>query len=422
MNRFRGFRGYRSLSSFTPPTRASERLKKTGRYSGTSVLAGRKHKKTPFSFRRKLSRLHTRYDIPYTHTHNSTGGIHKPTVLPIRRKRSSAFTYHNTISTHTEGIHKTHNMYNTTQYTPYIHSQHNTKGIYKPHNIYIKRKGTLTYHRTASTHIPYNIPFTRTHDYLRPIHTHTNARLTTYKQPSQPPLWIPMHGFLVAGRGIEQVNESPGLIPPRVQGIHKPTVLPIRRKRSSVFTYHNTISTHTPYNIPYTCTQRIYTHCHRHNNRKGSAKAQTYTHHIRHTPTHTRQTVSEGFAFTHPRQGTHKHTWFNKPHERMRFMGWSDKSHEPSSTGVMHTNRPWFRRILAFRGEGRAGARVEHDRYRKRAQITEDRHKGWCNTDELATTTDRPGTEQLDGNKLPGGDQSVGKGNLSGTGTSIPEL
>ena len=156
MNRSRGFRGYRSLSSFTPQRRASERLrkyKKTGRYSGTSVLAGRKHKKTPFSFRRKLSRLHTRYDIPYHHTHNSTGGTHKPTVLPIRRKRSSAFTYHNTISTHTEGIHKTHNMYNTTQYTPYIHSQHNTKGIYKPHNIYIKRKGALTYHRTASTHI-----------------------------------------------------------------------------------------------------------------------------------------------------------------------------------------------------------------------------------------------------------------------------
>ena len=71
MNRSRGLRGYRSLSSFTPQRRASERLKKykkTGRYSGTSVLAGRKHKKTPFSFRRKLSRLHTRYDIPYTHT------------------------------------------------------------------------------------------------------------------------------------------------------------------------------------------------------------------------------------------------------------------------------------------------------------------------------------------------------------------
>jgi hypothetical protein len=71
MNRSRGLRGYRSLISFTPQRRASERLrkyKKTGRYSGTSVLAGRKHKKTPFSFRRKLSRLHTRYDIPYTHT------------------------------------------------------------------------------------------------------------------------------------------------------------------------------------------------------------------------------------------------------------------------------------------------------------------------------------------------------------------
>jgi hypothetical protein len=77
MNRSRGLRGYRSLSSFTPQWRTSERLrkyKKTGCYSGTSVLAGRKHKKTPFSLKRKLSRLHTRYDIPYTHTHNNTGG------------------------------------------------------------------------------------------------------------------------------------------------------------------------------------------------------------------------------------------------------------------------------------------------------------------------------------------------------------
>ncbi len=160
MNRSRGLRGYRSLSSFTPQRRASERLrkyKKTGRYIGTSVLADRNHKKTPFSLRRKLSGLHTRYDIPYTHTHNNTDGIHKPTVLPLRRRRSAAFTY------------------------------------------------------------------------------------------------------------------------------------------------HSTISTHTPYNIPYTCTQRVYTHSHRKNNRKGSAKAQTYKHHIRHTPTHIRHTVSEGFAFTHPR-------------------------------------------------------------------------------------------------------------------------
>ncbi len=188
MIRSRGSRGYRSLSSFTPQRRASERLKKykkTGRYNGTSVLAGRKHKKTPFSFKRKLSRPHTRYDIPYTHTHNNTGGIHKPTVLPLRRQRSAAFTY------------------------------------------------------------------------------------------------------------------------------------------------HITISTHTPNNIPYTCTQRVYTHSRRKNKRKGSTKAQAYKHHIRHTPTLTSHTGSAGFTFTHPNQGTHKHTW-----------GWFNKPHEPSSTGVLHTNHP----------------------------------------------------------------------------------
>ena len=252
MNRSRGLRGYRSLSSFTPQKRASERLrkyKKTGRYIGTSVLAGIKHKKTPFSFRRKLSRLHTRYDIPYTHTHNNTRGIHKPTVLPIRRKRSAAFTY------------------------------------------------------------------------------------------------------------------------------------------------HSTISTHTPYNIPYTCTQRVYTHSHRKNNRKGSAKAQAYKHHIRHTPTHTRHTVSEGFAFTHPSQGTHKHTWSNKSHECMGFMGWSDRSRgppEPRALGVVHTERPWFRRILPMQGDGKEGARVEHGRYHQWAQITEDRHKGWSNTGMIPNETPLP--------------------------------
>ena len=239
-------RRYRSLSSFTPQRRASERLrkyKKTGRYSGTSVLAGRKHKKTPFSFRRKLSRLHTRYDIPYTHTHNNTRGIHKPTVLPIRRKRSAAFTY------------------------------------------------------------------------------------------------------------------------------------------------HSTISTHTPYNIPYTCTQRVYTHSHRKNNRKGSAKAQAYKHHIRHTPTHTRHTVSEGFAFTHPSQGTHEHTWINKSHEPMRFRGRCNEYHTPSSTGVWHTNRPWLRRILLIQGDGKEGVRIELGRHRKWAQITEDRHKGWTNTGMIPNET-----------------------------------
>jgi hypothetical protein len=173
MIRSRGLRGYHSLgcvASFPyPDRRGSERRKavgRTGRYSGTSVLTGRKHEKTASSLRRKLSGLHIRPN------------------------------------------------------TPYIHSQYNTKGIHKPHNISSKRKSsaTSTYHSTVSTHTPYKIPFTYTHDYLLPIHTHTNALLTTYTQPSQHPLWTPTHGLLVADTGIEQADESPGLTPPRVQG------------------------------------------------------------------------------------------------------------------------------------------------------------------------------------------------------------
>jgi hypothetical protein len=185
-------------------------------------------------------------------------------------------------------------------------------------------------------------------------------------------------------------------------GIHKPTVLPIRRKRSAAFTYHSTISTHTPYNIPYTCTQRIYTHSHRHNNRKGSAKAQAYTHHILHTPTHTWQTVSEDFAFTHPSQGTHKHTWFTKSHEPMRFRGWSDKSHEPSSTGVLHTNHPWLRQILPIQGNGKEGTRIEQGRHHKWAQVKEDRHKGWA-----SHTLNNPIVVFQIAPKLSGGDHSM---------------
>jgi hypothetical protein len=119
MIRSRGLRGYRSLSSSTPQRRVSDRRRtdrKTGRYSGTSVLAGRKHNKTASSLRRKLSGSHTRHD------------------------------------------------------TPYIHSQYNTKGIHKPHNIPSRRKSlaSFTYHSTVSTHTPYNIPFTHTHVYLQP--------------------------------------------------------------------------------------------------------------------------------------------------------------------------------------------------------------------------------------------------------------
>ena len=57
---------------------------------------------------------------------------------------------------------------------------------------------------------------------------------------------------------------------------------------------------------------------HRKNNRKGPAKAQTHTHRAHHT--HTRQTVGEGSAFTHPvDHDTHKHTegWFNPVWHRL---------------------------------------------------------------------------------------------------------
>ena len=84
-------------------------------------------------------------------------------------------------------------------------------------------------------------------------------------------------------------------------------------------------------------------------------------------------------------------------------MGWSDKSHEPSSTGGLHTNYPWFTQILQIQGNGKEGTRfeqgrhhkrdqvketrIEHGRYRKGAQITEDRHKGWSNTGMIPNET-----------------------------------
>ena len=122
--------------------------------------------------------------------------------------------------------------------------------------------------RYRNTHTPYNIPYTHTHN--TPVHTHT-----THIQPPQHPLGTPTHGSTIADVGVKQADESLGLTPPHVQGQLK----------------HS----------------RVHAHSHRKNNRKGSAKAQTYKHHIRHTPnthnTHTRHTVSEGFTFTHPGQG-----------------------------------------------------------------------------------------------------------------------
>ncbi len=138
---------------------------------------------------------------------------------------------------------------------------------------------------------------------------------------------------------------------------HKPIVLLHRGVLPKTHIRHNiphmsytrtqrTGNTHTPYT--YTCTQHTHTpqvrdsrvavgavqvqlnqiirvnrpsHQER---RKGSTKAHTHTHHIRHT--HTRHTVSEGFAFTHPDLCANKLTW-----------GWFNKAKEPSFTGVLHT-------------------------------------------------------------------------------------
>jgi hypothetical protein len=264
MIRSRGSRGYHSPGCVAPfphsNRRVSERRKavvRAGRVSGTSVLAGRKHERTASSHRGKPSGLYIQSYISRIHLPYSTKGIHKP-----------------------------HNRYNTTRHIPYIHSQHNTKNVYKPHNSYSKRKGVPTYHRTVSTHIPYNIPFTRTHDHFRPLHTHTNVRLTTYTQPSQKPLWIPMHGFLVAGRGIEQADGSLGPIPPRVQGQPHKNLTGIRR---------------------------VDIHSHQQYNKRGSAK----THH-RHTRTHTEQALSEGFAFTNPSQDIHTPSGHTYTHTHTR--------------------------------------------------------------------------------------------------------
>jgi hypothetical protein len=172
----------------------------------------------------------------------------------------------------------------------------------------------------VSTHTPYAIPFTHTHDYSRPIHTHTNALLTTYTQP-QHPLWTPIYGLLVADTGIEQADESPGLTPPRVQGQPKQKNLtdiprvdihshPHYKRRGSAKAHHRHTSTHTrqavsegfalanPSQDIHTGTLRTDIHSHPHYKRKGSAKV----HHKRHTHTHTRQVVGKGFAFTRPCQ------------------------------------------------------------------------------------------------------------------------
>jgi hypothetical protein len=212
-----------------------------------------------------------------------------------------------------------------------------------------------------------------------------------------------MHGFLVAGRGIEQADESLGLIPPRVQGQPKQNLTDILRvdihshrqyrRRGSAKTHHRHTRTHTeqavsegfaftnPSQDIHTDILRANIHSHPHCKRKGSAKG----YHKRHTHTHTRKVVGEGFAFTRPCQNIHKHTGNNKP-EPMSFIGQCNKSQE-TPTGVVHTNRPWFRRILALQGGGKEGTRIERGRHRHGAQnvddtvieLGEDRHKGWFN-------------------------------------------
>ena len=300
MNRSRGLRGYHSLgcvASFPYSNRrVSERRKavgRTGRYSDTSVLVGRKHKKTASSLKRKRSGIHIRPN------------------------------------------------------TPYIHSQYNAKGIHKPHNISSKRKSsaTLTYHSTVSTHTPYKIPFTHTHDYSRPIHTHTNALLTTYTQTHT-----------------------------HTHGKHTYTHTGQAASKGLTFTH--------PSQVIHTDTLRVDIRSHPHYKRKGLAKA----HHKRHTHTHTRHVSSKGFAFTCPCQNMHTHTGNNKFPEPVRFIGRCNKS-QNISTGVVYTNRPWFRRILAIQGDGEEGTRIEPGRYRQWAEIAEGRHRGWTNTGMIPNET-----------------------------------
>jgi hypothetical protein len=72
----------------------------------------------------------------------------------------------------------------------------------------------------------------------------------------------------------------------------------------------------------------------------------------------------------------------------MRFIGRCNKSHSIPSTGVIHTNRPWFRRILALQGDVREGTRIELGRYRQWAEIAEEgRHRGWTNTGMIPNET-----------------------------------
>jgi hypothetical protein len=61
-------------------------------------------------------------------------------------------------------------------------------------------------------------------------------------------------------------------------------------------------------------------------------------------------------------------------------MGMFNKSHEPSSTGVFHTNLPWFRQILPVQGNGKKGVQIEEARQHRWTQVKEDRHKDWTNT------------------------------------------
>ncbi len=175
MIRSRGSGGHHGLSLTAPLHRGVAKLhgtiikyRKAGRIRGARVSVGTTPNLVTRPTGRGRLKAHT-HDLPYTYSYRKdTPYIHS--LIGIHKSRNM---YNYLPHTHSQGIHKPHNRHNASQYISYIHSQHT--------------------------------------------------------QPSQQPLWIPMHGFLVAGRGIEQADGGLGPIPPRVQGQPKQNLTSMRR-------------------------------------------------------------------------------------------------------------------------------------------------------------------------------------------------
>ena len=200
----------------------------------------------------------------FSHFHTSSCGCTQPLRLqPPPRPLTETHTTEIRQNTHTtKDIHKSDTTY-TAQANPNIQ-----KLAYCP--VETKPSPHTPLHTNG-----YNISCTHTHSNI-PSHTHTS-----HIQPPLHSLGPPLYGYSITDVGVEQVGESPGLTPPHFQG-------------------------------QFQHSKRVDMPSHRKNNRKGPAKAQTHTHRAHHT--HTRQTVGEGSAFTHPvDHDTHKHTegWFN---------------------------------------------------------------------------------------------------------------